>query len=59
VREKWPIERVEKSAQFTIAKMRDKLDQKKAGHCECAAHDILCKTMCGTLLGPGAVDATR
>jgi hypothetical protein len=56
VREGWKFERVEKSAQFTIGQMRDKLEQKKAGNCACAAHDILCKTMCGTLLGPGAVD---
>jgi sulfatase modifying factor 1 len=25
---------------------------KKQGKCECKATDILCKTMCGTLLGP-------
>ncbi|MFN7135894.1 MAG: SUMF1/EgtB/PvdO family nonheme iron enzyme, partial [Myxococcales bacterium] len=37
VREGWPIERVEKRAQFTIAQMKDKLDQKKAGKCECSA----------------------
>jgi formylglycine-generating enzyme len=55
----WEMGRVEKSAQFTTVQMKDKLDQKKAGKCECGAHDILCKTMCGTLLGPGAVDATR
>ena len=55
-REGWRFERVEKSAQFTVVQMRDKLEQKKANNCACAAHDILCKTMCGTLLGPGAVD---
>ncbi len=59
IREGWAMSRVEHSAQFSIAQMRDKLEQKKAGKCECSAHDILCKTMCGTLLGPGAVDATR
>ncbi len=53
------MSRVEHSAQFSIVQMREKLEQKKAGKCECSAHDILCKTMCGTLLGPGAVDATR
>jgi len=56
VRESWPMSRVEKSAQFTIAQMKDKLEQKKAGKCACPEHDVLCKTMCGTLLGPGAVD---
>jgi len=59
VREKWPIERVEKSAQFSIARMKETLERKQAGKCECSARDILCKTMCGTLLGPGAKDATR
>ncbi len=59
IREGWPMTRVEKSAQFTIAQMKEKLEQKKAGHCTCPEHDILCKTMCGTLLGPGAVDATH
>jgi hypothetical protein len=55
-REGWKFSRVEKSAQFTVVEMRDKLEQKKANNCACAAHDVLCKTMCGTLLGPGAVD---
>ena len=59
IREGWTMPKVEHLAQFTIAQMKEKLEQKKAGKCECAAHDILCKTMCGTLLGPGAVDATH
>jgi formylglycine-generating enzyme len=59
IREKWPMSRVEKSAQFTVGQMKEKLEQKKAGACTCGEHDILCKTMCGTLLGPGAVDATH
>ncbi|MDI1432260.1 SUMF1/EgtB/PvdO family nonheme iron enzyme [Polyangium sorediatum] len=57
IRDKWTVQKVEKRAGFTIAEMQKKLDQKKQGQCTCAAHDILCKTMCGTLLGPGAVDA--
>jgi hypothetical protein len=57
VREKWAMSKVEHLAGFSITQMKEKLDQKKAGKCTCAAHDILCKTMCGTLLGPGAVDA--
>ena len=59
IREGWPMSRVEKAAQFTIAQMKEKLEQKKTGTCTCAERDILCKTMCGTLLGPGAVDATH
>ncbi len=49
---------VERMAQFTVEEMRGKLELKQQGKCECKATDILCKTMCGTLLGPGAVDAT-
>ncbi|MDC3958345.1 SUMF1/EgtB/PvdO family nonheme iron enzyme [Polyangium jinanense] len=56
-RDKWTIQKVEKRAGFTIAEMQKKLEAKKQGQCTCAAQDILCKTMCGTLLGPGAVDA--
>ncbi|AUX46807.1 uncharacterized protein SOCE26_083160 [Sorangium cellulosum] len=58
IQEGWQMDRVERLAQFTIADMREKLELKAQGKCECKAHDILCKTMCGTLLGPGAVDAT-
>lgn len=57
MKEDWSIEKVEKRAQFTVAQMREKLELKKTGKCLCAERDILCKTMCGTLLGPGAVDA--
>jgi formylglycine-generating enzyme len=57
IRDKWTIQKVEKRAGFSIAEMQKKLEQKKQGQCTCAAQDILCKTMCGTLLGPGAVDA--
>jgi formylglycine-generating enzyme len=39
--------------------MQDVLKKKEQNKCECKASDILCKTMCGTLLGPGAVDATH
>jgi hypothetical protein len=55
----WTMQKVEKRAQFTIAQMREKLELKKDGKCACAEKDILCKTMCGTLLGPGAVDTKR
>lgn len=56
-RDKWTIQKVEKRAGFSIDEMQKKLELKKQGQCTCAAQDILCKTMCGTLLGPGAVDA--
>lgn len=39
--------------------MKEKNELKKQGKCECKATDILCKTMCGTLLGPDAKDATK
>ena len=39
------------------AQMKEKLDLKKKGQCTCGDRDILCKTMCGTLLGPNARDA--
>jgi formylglycine-generating enzyme required for sulfatase activity len=53
----WGFDRVERLAQFTKAQMKEKLEQKKQGKCTCRDKDILCKTMCGTLLGPGAKDA--
>jgi formylglycine-generating enzyme len=39
--------------------MKKKLELKKAGQCTCKDTDVLCKTMCGTLLGPGAKDTKR
>ncbi len=55
----WAMKRIEQSAQFSVNAMREKLELKKQGKCTCGERDILCKTMCGTLLGPNAVDATR
>lgn len=52
----WTMDRVERLAQFTIGQMREKLELKKQGKCDCPEKNILCKTMCGTLLGPNAVD---
>ncbi len=57
--EGWTMEKVEHSAQFTVAQMKEKLELKKEGKCECKDKDILCKTMCGTLLGPNAEDVTK
>ncbi|MFO0589800.1 MAG: SUMF1/EgtB/PvdO family nonheme iron enzyme [Polyangiaceae bacterium] len=59
-KEKWKFSKVEKSAQFTIQNVQDHLKLKATdATCGCKAKDILCKTICGTLLGPGAVDATH
>jgi formylglycine-generating enzyme len=55
---KWSIERVERSAGFTLEQMKEKLALKAQGRCTCSPKDILCKTMCGTLLAPSAKDAT-
>jgi hypothetical protein len=57
IEKKWTLERVEKSAGFTLSEMKQKLEQQAKGQCTCAPKDILCKTMCGTLLGPSAKDS--
>lgn len=59
ISEGWSMEKVEGLAGFTVAAMKDKLALKAQGKCQCADKDITCKTMCGTLLGPGAKDTTR
>ncbi len=56
VKEKWKWPRVEKLAGFGIEQMKQKLKLKQKGQCSCDAKDILCKTMCGTLLGPAVKD---
>lgn len=48
---------VERLARFSVDEMREKLQLKAEGRCACGERDVLCKTMCGTLLGPGARDA--
>lgn len=58
-KEGWTMSKVEGIAGFTVNAMKDKLTLKAEGRCTCGEKDILCKTMCGTLLGPGAKDATR
>jgi sulfatase modifying factor 1 len=59
--EDWKLSRVESLARFSVAEMKEKLEQKKRGACTCkpagGTADVLCKTMCGTLLGPDAKDA--
>lgn len=57
LKKNWDWSRVERQARFTVADVKQKLELKKKGQCSCAAHDILCKTLCGTLLGPEAKDA--
>jgi formylglycine-generating enzyme len=52
----WEFERVERLAGFTREEMKKKLELKRQGKCECAKDARLCKTMCGTLLGPSAKD---
>lgn len=53
----WSLSRVERTAGFTLVEIKDKLELKKKGACACEPKDILCKTMCGTLLGETAKDA--
>lgn len=55
----WSLSKVEQSAQFKLSEIKEKLALKAEGKCTCDAKDILCKTMCGTLLGPNAKDATK
>lgn len=57
-KDKWDIEKVEQLAGFTVAEMQEKNRQKESGSCTCDKDDVLCKTMCGTLLGPDAEDVT-
>ena len=56
IEKKWTLEKVERSAGFTLTEMKQKLELKERGECKCKDKDILCKTMCGTLLGAGAKD---
>ncbi|MCC6526317.1 MAG: SUMF1/EgtB/PvdO family nonheme iron enzyme [Polyangiaceae bacterium] len=54
--DKWDM--VERLAGFDVADARQKLDLKDKGQCTCKAGDVRCHTLCGTLLGPAAVDGT-
>jgi hypothetical protein len=56
IEKKWTLEKVERSAGFTLDQMKQKLELISKDQCTCSAKDILCKTMCGTLLGPEAKD---
>lgn len=50
--------RVEQIAGFTVEQMKQALDDKARGACTCEPSSIRCNTMCGTTLGPGAVDGS-
>jgi formylglycine-generating enzyme len=52
----WDMARIERMARFTREDIKQKLRQKTEGKCECKDTDTLCKTMCGSLLGPKAKD---
>ncbi|MCC6215327.1 MAG: SUMF1/EgtB/PvdO family nonheme iron enzyme [Polyangiaceae bacterium] len=52
----WRFDRVERLAGWTLVDLRERLRLKAEGRCECRERDVRCKTMCGLLLGPGAVD---
>ena len=55
-KEKWKLDRVERTAGFSVAEMKATLKKKQEGKCSCSDKDIRCKTMCGTLLAPTAKD---
>jgi hypothetical protein len=67
MRKKWRFNSVERLAGFDTEQMKQVLEKKKRGECACKDNKLdgvtlrrrpryLCKTMCGTLLGPGAKD---
>lgn len=55
-KENWKMPRVERSAGFSVAEVKEALKKKKEGKCSCSDKDIRCKTLCGTLLGASAKD---
>ncbi len=57
IKRDWDFSRVERLARFSVEEMKAKLRLKAEGSCTCSDTDTLCKTMCGTLLGPEAKDA--
>jgi hypothetical protein len=57
IERKMDFSRVEALARFSVKEMQQKLELKAKGACTCKDTDALCKTMCGTLLGPEAKDA--
>lgn len=59
IKKKQNFSYVERLARFSVDEARKKLAEKAEGKCSCADKDMLCKTLCGTLLGPGAKDVVR
>jgi formylglycine-generating enzyme len=57
IKNNWKLERVERSAGITLDALKQRLDDKAKGRCTCKATDILCNTICGTLVGSGLKDA--
>jgi len=58
IREYRRFDKIEGLATFTVEEMQEKLRLKEQGKCTCDDDDVRCKTMCGTLLGPNAVDGS-
>jgi formylglycine-generating enzyme len=56
IKKDWGFDQVERLARFTVDEMKEKLAEKAEGECVCDRGDTLCKTMCGTLLGPDVKD---
>jgi hypothetical protein len=56
IKAKTQFKTIEALARFTVSDMKKKLELKERNACTCKASDVLCKTMCGTLLGPSAKD---
>lgn len=53
----WEFNRVESLARFSVVQMKEKVDALQKGQCTCGEKEILCRIMCGDMLGPNAVDA--
>lgn len=68
IKAKMPWSEVERLAGFTVEEMKAALELKKQGKCACDGRNLdgkklrgpgyMCDTMCGTLLGPDAVDGS-
>jgi sulfatase modifying factor 1 len=68
IKDETPWKDIERLAGFTVEQMKAALELKKQGKCTCEGRMLdgkkiggpafTCKTMCGTLLGPDAKDAT-
>jgi hypothetical protein len=52
IKNNWKLERIERSAGITLDALKQRLDDKEKGRCTCKPGDILCNTICGTLLAP-------